>query len=124
VRLIVENEQVRGGPGCCPSSRFEHLDRLHVEEPAEYFVHGQEGRRHAPRPCQELTAAHAELLGRAVGELERPGLHALLPFRLRRRHVFTVRDDLGRNRHAVRIGLVGGRALRQLLITQPGIFFT
>src|SRR5436309_14688083 len=41
VRLIVENEQVRGGPGCCPSGRFEHLDRLHVEEPAEYFVHGQ-----------------------------------------------------------------------------------
>ena len=124
MRLIVEDEQVRRGAGRRPRGRLEHLDGLHVEELAEYFVHGQEGRRGASRSRQELTAAQAKLLGRAIGELERSSLDALLLLGLGRGHVLAVRHDLGGNRHPVRIGLVGGRALRQLLVTQPGIFLT
>jgi hypothetical protein len=124
MRLIVEDEQVRRGAGRRPRGRLEHLDGLHVEELTEYFVHGQEGRRGASRSRQELTAAQAKLLGRAIGELERSSLDALLLLGLGRGHVLAVRDDLGGNRHPVRIGLVGGRALRQLLVTQPGIFLT
>src|SRR5438552_4016492 len=79
---------------------------------------------HAPRSRQELTAAHAELLGRAGGELERPSLDALLLVGLSCGHVLAVRDDLGGDRHPVHIGHVGGGALRQLLVTQPRILLT
>src|SRR2546422_11583352 len=78
VELVVEDERVRGRTVGRKRLGLEQRFAAHVEEAPEDLVHRHERRGHASGRRPELPAAHAELLGGAVGELVPARLDALL----------------------------------------------
>src|SRR6516165_2095873 len=62
------------------------------------LIHSQEGRGHSTAGAHKLTAAEAQAFAVDVGQFEDSLLKSFLDFALRRRKIFTVRHDLGRDR--------------------------
>ena len=122
VQLVVEHEEI-ARHAVCRVRRPEQLERIHVEEAAEHFVHGDESRRHAPRRSEEAPAAHAEPAARLARELGDAYLELALLQGLSERKVFAVRHHLRRDRRAQLVGLVGARQSGKLALGQPGVFF-
>ena len=121
VRLHVEDELP--GQALCSRHhqlRLARLGLLHLEHVAAVdLLHGQKCGGHAAARVHELPAAQAEPLGVGIRQLQDPPLEALLRLALRRRKIFAVRYDLGRDRRRSR-SRFGTRDEALFAFTEPG----
>src|SRR5690349_9540483 len=92
MQLVVEDEEIARSAGLGVCDGLEHLDGMNVEEAAEHFVHGEEGRCHATSAREETAPVDAEFLAGGLRQFLDACLYLFLLARLRNGHVLTVRD--------------------------------